>query len=310
MKILIVASYTLGNFSPFVREQVKSISELGHEFEFFGIKQKGVIGYLSCRSELITKIKEFNPDIIHAHYGLSGLLANLQRSIPVITTFHGSDIHSRGVLLGLSKIVMRLSAFNIFVSSKLKEISSYNSDKSAVIPCGIDTNIFYSIPKEDARKKLGWGMSDKYILFAGAFSNKVKCASLAHDAILKLDNYNLIELKGYSREEINTLMNGCDSLLMTSEREASPMVIKEAMQCGAPIVSVDVGDVRDMIENIDGCYLVDRSSNEIADKIVIAASFGRKTEGANVIHKKHLDISAIAKQVEEIYYSLMNNDTK
>lgn len=114
MKILIVASYNCGEYSPFVLEQAESTNELNIQIDYFPVIGKGFRGYLSNRKKLLKKIGEYRPDVIHAHYGLSGLLANLQRGVPVVTTFHGSDIHSGGILLLLSKICMRLSAFVIF----------------------------------------------------------------------------------------------------------------------------------------------------------------------------------------------------
>lgn len=86
MKVLIVASNNRhSNFAPFIVEQADAIKRMGHEVDFFGINGKGLLGYAKNRKLLIRKIKEFNPDIIHAHYGLSGLLANMQRSVPVVT---------------------------------------------------------------------------------------------------------------------------------------------------------------------------------------------------------------------------------
>lgn len=79
MKVLIVANYNPGHCSPFVVEQVDSIRKLGVEFEYFGIVGKGPFGYLKNLPKFKRKIAEFKPDLIHAHYGLSGLLATLQR---------------------------------------------------------------------------------------------------------------------------------------------------------------------------------------------------------------------------------------
>lgn len=115
MKVLIVASHNCGKYSPFVSEQAESTKKKNIQVDYFPVKGKGVFGYLKNRKELLKKIEKYHPDIIHAHYGLSGLLANLQREVPVVTTFHGSDIHSGGIWLLLSKICMYLSAFNIFV---------------------------------------------------------------------------------------------------------------------------------------------------------------------------------------------------
>lgn len=87
MKVLIVASYNYGKYSPFVSEQAESVKGLNIQIDYFPVKGKGVFGYLKNRKGLLFKIEEYHPDIIHAHYGLSGLLANLQREVPVVTTF-------------------------------------------------------------------------------------------------------------------------------------------------------------------------------------------------------------------------------
>lgn len=301
MKVLIVASYTTGHFSPFVIEQIDSLSKLGIEFDFFGVSQKGIKGYLSCRKSLVQKIKQYNPDLIHAHYGLSGLLANLQRRIPVVTTFHGSDIHSGDLLLWLSRACMRLSAFNLFVSKRLYEIAQYKRGNYSILPCGTDINTFYAIPRNEAREMLDWGKDGKYVLFAGAFENRVKNAALAQEAVALIEECQLIELKGYDRKKVNVLMNACDCLLMTSEREASPMVIKEAMLCGCPIVSVDVGDVKELIAGINGCYLASRSSADIADKLSQAFGFHEKTDGRGRIIHRGMELLVVAQQIQMIY---------
>ena len=117
MRILIVASIKKTYYAPFIIEQANSIIALGHTIEYFGVNGSGINGYLKNLSSLKNKIKQFKPDIIHAHYGLSGLLACLQRSVPVVVTYHGSDINVKSVRV-FSKIAMCLSAFNIFVSPK------------------------------------------------------------------------------------------------------------------------------------------------------------------------------------------------
>ena len=74
MKVLIVVSGNSGGISPFVKEQVNSLIELGISFDYFFIKGKGTIGYLKNFSYLNYTIKNNNYDLVHAHYGLSGLL--------------------------------------------------------------------------------------------------------------------------------------------------------------------------------------------------------------------------------------------
>lgn len=308
MKVLIVASYNSGKFSPFVLEQVDALKEQNVSFDFFGIQGKGIRGYLRCRQELLTKIGEFRPDIIHAHYGLSGLLANLQRKVPVVTTYHGSDIHSGGMLLKLSKMSMRLSKYNIFVSSKLLEMANYRKGNATVQACGIDFDKFIVLPKEEARKQLDWGLDEKCVLFAGAFDNAIKNSELAKEACELIPECKLIELKGYSRKEVNLLMNSCNCLLMTSHREASPMVIKEAMMCGTPVVSVDVGDVKDVVGKTEGCFIVNRSAKDVASGLSGAIKFSiekGKTNGRERIIGLGLDNKQVAANIIRVYNKVL-----
>ena len=93
MKILIVCSATNQQIAPFIKEQVENLQSYGEMVDFYFINKKGIDGYIRALPGLKSKIRKFKPDIIHAHYGLSGLFANLQRKVPVITTFHGSDIN-------------------------------------------------------------------------------------------------------------------------------------------------------------------------------------------------------------------------
>ena len=120
MKVLIVASYNTGSFSPFVVEQMQALCQQGIEIDTYGIVGKGLLGYLKNINGIRRKICEFQPDLIHAHYGLSGLCANIQRKVPVVTTYHGSDIHSNGWILKMSRFSIKLSDYNIFVSKILK----------------------------------------------------------------------------------------------------------------------------------------------------------------------------------------------
>jgi hypothetical protein len=116
MKILILASDKGNKFAPFIEEQIAALQQEGVQIIRYGVTGHGIMGYLRELPALRRLIRAERPDIVHAHYGLSGLLANLQRLVPVVTTYHGSDINLPHILR-LSKIAMRLSAHNIFVSA-------------------------------------------------------------------------------------------------------------------------------------------------------------------------------------------------
>ena len=306
MRVLVVASYNRGRFAPFIKEQAESLQATGCEIEFFGLQGKGLRGYLKNLPALILKIKAFQPDVVHAHYGLSGLFANLQRKVPVVVTYHGSDINKKSVMR-FSKISMWLSARNIFVSRKTLEIANPKK-KYELLPCGIDLTDLQLTIKVEAKQQMHLDANRKYILFAGAFDNEVKNAFLAKKSVALLNDENivLIELKGYSRDEVTLLMCAADAFLMTSFTEGSPQVVKEALACGCPIVSVEVGDVKERVDGIAGCYVADtREPKELAELIQKALSFEGKTKGREKIIADGLDNRQVAEKLVRIYEKIL-----
>ena len=305
MKILIVASHNKGYYAPFIEEQAAALKRSGCGIEFFGVTGKGIKGYLAAYPELLKSIRSFDPDIIHAHYGLSGLLANMQRKVPVVTTYHGSDINEKSVL-PFSRTAMHLSRFNIFVSQRSLEIAKPGKNY-VLLPCGVDLNELQLTTKSEARKCLGLAEDRKYVLFAGAFDNSVKNYPLAKDAMSKLPEAKLIELKGYSRDEVTLLMCAADALLLTSLSEGSPQVVKEALACGCPIVSVDVGDVKEITEGVCGCFVCDRNCEEIANNITAAFKQKSKTTGRDRIVSCSLSNELIATKLIDLYADIASN---
>ena len=301
MKVLIIARCKNGCYAPFITEQVKAIEREGVECQYYGVEGKGGWSYFRQGPGLRKAIREFRPDVVHAHYGLCGVLANCQRKVPVVTTYHGSDINDPKVLR-LSKIAIRRSRFNIFVSQKNIDIARPGKNY-ALIPCGIDLDDYPVIDKPEAGKQMGLAPDKKYVLFAGAFDNPVKNVSLAREAMDLVPEAELLELKGYSRQQVATLMQAVDAFLMTSLTEGSPQVIKEALACGCPIVSVDVGDVRERINGLDGCYIAERDARDISEKVRRAISFGQRVEGRNLLKAKALTNEDVAKQIVAIYHS-------
>ena len=307
MKILILASYNKNRYAPFIVEQAEALAKQGCQIEWFGVQGKGLVGYLREIPRLRKQIKSFCPDVIHAHYGLSCLLANMTtRSVPVVSTYHGSDINLPKVRK-FSKIAMRLSAWNIFVSKRNMALANAEEGKKcSLMPCGVALSEDQLQSKESARRALGWGASEKKVLFAGAFDNAVKDPELAKRAIdelkSKVADVELIELKGYTREQVNTLMCAADCLLMTSKSEGSPQVIKEAMACGCPIVSLDVGDVAEIIDGVEGGYVVSsRDPKEIALALQRALAFEGRTNGRQRIEELQLTNEQVARRIVEIY---------
>ena len=306
MKALFVASYNKGFFSPFIVEQAQALEKAGCQVQFYGVVGHGIIGYLQLLKDLKLKIKQFQPDIIHAHYGLCGLLACLQRQRPVVVTFHGSDINQSNVFR-YSKLAMHLDKWNIFVSEANMKKAGLKH-KCSLIPCGIDLTDLQLTTRSQAREKLNIKKDNKLVLFSGAFDNKVKNSPLAFQTINLLgESVELKELKGYNREQVTLLMCAADALLMTSFTEGSPQVVKEAMACSCPIVSVDVGDVKERINGVEHCYIAqNHDAQELADLLKKALSAPKRTNGRDKIIADGLDNVTVSEKIINIYKTITN----
>ena len=328
MKILIIASDKGGHFAPFIEEQIAALQEIGLRVVRYAVTRKGLLGYLRELPALKQMIRAEQPDVVHAHFGLCGVLANLQRRVPVVTTYHGSDINVPKILR-FSKIAMRLSAWNIFVSQRnvdiafrLSPFASRLKKRSTLLPCGINipqpwcemqNQMFEQLTLNQwVQEKLSADV--KHVLFAGAFDNAVKDPELAKAACTSLlasspfaSRLILVELKGYNRDQVTALMYNCDALLMTSKTEGSPQVIKEAMACGCPIVSVDVGDVAERTSGVEGCYVVpSREPAAIAEALQQAIAFEGRTNGREKIIEMGLSNEQVAKRLVEIYKQILS----
>lgn len=271
MTILFVASKNRGSFAPFISEQAELLRSRSYDVRFFGVEGHGVRGYLGNVSKLRAVLRSVRPDIVHAHYGLCGLLAALvcrPSGVPVVVTYHGSDINVPSVLR-YSRVAMKLASRNVFISLKTMEmalsgVSLRVRRSSHLVPCGINIEDYPFLEKGEARARLGLRADGTYILFAGAFDNPVKCASLATEAASLLPGAELLELRGYDRPGVCAVMSAADVFIMTSLSEGSPQVVKEALATGLPIVSVDVGDVSERVSGLPFCRICPRSAEALS----------------------------------------------
>ncbi|WP_080237107.1 glycosyltransferase [Spirosoma rigui] len=310
MRILIVCSGNAPNFKlsqhqAFVYDQVAALKRRDQalQFDYFFITGRGLTGYLSCLKKLTRKLNSQPYQCIHAHVAMSGMLANLQRRVPVITTFHGSDINVP-LLRVISLLVELLSRRTIYVSPGLVSKAIYTGPKRAIIPCGVDLNVFRPRNKMESRQKLGLLSHKKYVLFSSDFGNAVKNYPLARAAtnLLADDTIELLELKNYTRQEVALLFTAVDVALMTSFSEGSPQFIKEALACNCPVVSTDVGDARLVMNGIPGCHLTTYDPTDVAQNIQSVLTATSPFLSRHYV--QHLDNQLIADQIRTLYHQV------
>lgn len=120
----------------------------------------------------------------------------------------------------------------------------------------------------------------------------------------------LLELKGYSREEVAELMNAADVCLLTSFTGGSPQFIKEAMACNRSVVATKVGDIEWLFGKEQGHYLAVFNALDLAEKIKNAIVFSVETgntNGRKRIEEIGLDSNLISKKIIAIYKETLNS---
>jgi glycosyltransferase involved in cell wall biosynthesis len=304
MRVLVVCSANSGGISPFVADQVEHLRAEGLQMEVFGIQGKGIRGYLGNLPALRRKIKDFQPDLVHAHSGMSALLAVLQRMAPVLVTFHGTDINHRA-LRRYSRLAMLLSKKQVVVAAHMAAL--LEKPELEVVPCGVDTNIFFPVNREEAASRMGLEQGKIHLLFSSSFNNPVKNHSLAQAAMQAYGNSQAVlhPLSGMNRQEVALMMNACHVCLMTSVTEGSPQFIKEALACGTSVVTTHVGDVAETIGSTAGCFICSADAKSLADGIAAAVAFAGKTKGPERIREAGLEAQVIARKLHAIFHNML-----
>jgi glycosyltransferase involved in cell wall biosynthesis len=119
-------------------------------------------------------------------------------------------------------------------------------------------------------------------------------------------NVHLITVFNKSHEIVAKYMNACDAIALASNHEGAPMSVREAMACNLPIVSVDVGDVGQIIRGIENCYLCDQDAQDMAEKLGMVLSRGYRTNGSRAI--REMDETWAAEQVLSIYKHVIKDN--
>lgn len=301
-------------FGTFVQTQVQSLRQAGIEVELLLLNGRSrKWNYLKAAFQLRRRLADKSIDVVHAHLGYVGMVARTQWKVPVVVTYHGSDvlglINRSGkraflspVAVGVSQILARCADAAIVQSA---EMASALRKKSHVfiIPCEIDFEVFRLTDREQARAALGLRSDKKYLLFAADPQVGVKRFPLAQavaNVLKKRDpSIELLVVYKEPQDRLALYMNACDALVFTSYQEGSPNIIKQAMACNLPIVSTDVGDVREVIGNTEGCFVCKPRVGEFARRLGDILSDRRRTQGRAQV--QHLAGPAVARRIIGVY---------
>lgn len=313
-KILILSSQARETYeikNP-VLENLKNFLEKNsiHDYRLYKSTNKNkLIFYIELFMNLIYFKISNKYDFYHCHFGGLTLFLLGFLKLRTISTYHGTDLHSGNDMNYFKRRARSLINYFIFKQSSIKKHTIVSKNLNKYIPrhvlpikLSIFSNFesFYPIEKDFAKKKLNLSNSKKYILFSDISNSDVKRLDIAksiEDELKKYDpDYSLLIMSKVKPDEVIFYINSSDFLLLTSDNEGSPSIIKECLLCNTPVYSYDVGDIKEFITNESG-YIIDR-------KLTISKQ-------AEIIHSKHSNMSykfsnsfsqkSLVKEYEDLY---------
>jgi glycosyltransferase involved in cell wall biosynthesis len=302
----------------FVRTQVASLRRAGVDVDVCVVEPRpgprlvrGVRKYAAALAPL--RRQAARADVVHAHYCYPGLLSLLQRSAPVVVTYHGDDAlgtvvpggrtspTSRWVIVPTSRLLARYVAAVIVQTDAMYR--ALRRRDALVIPCEVDFDIFEPGDRAVARHKLGLDPHTPYLLFAADPSIPVKNFPLARqvaDAVRReLPSSELLVVHGEPQTRLATFMQAVDVLVFPSYQEGSPNIVKQALACNLPVVAADVGDVRAVIGDARHCHVGRRDVDELSDAALVALRAGERTDG--VARVERFAPTRVAEQLLAVY---------
>ena len=220
-------------------------------------------------------------DIVHANHGLTAPFAFAQPTRPVVVTFWGSELMSeRTWLTRLSAGSARLAQRAILPSPAM---APHLDTGFTHVPFPVDTGLFEPVARDRARDYLGWDADATVVLFPYDTSRPEKNYDRARRVVERADvDAELRPVNGHPYEEMPYYMNASDAVLVTSDRESGPLVVREAAACNVPVISTDVGFVRETLTDVDGCAVCP-SDAALIDALERILPTTRRSNGRNAI---------------------------
>ena len=246
-----------------------------------------------CKNELARIIKEYSPEMIHAHDMRASYIASLvAKGIPIICHIHNNAFASRG-------LTVKSIAF-IFAARKAKHIfwvsdSAYNGyffkqffkRKSSVLPNIIDIDALYDKMQKDTKTY------DYDVVYLGRLSypkNPQRMISVLSKVLKEIPNarfavvgsgeleeetkkaavdcgvYHNIDFLGFMSNPLK-IVHDSKVMIMTSRWEGTPMSALESMALGTPIITTPTDGLINLIDNNVNGFASD-DDDVLKDKII------------------------------------------
>lgn len=298
-------------FGIFVKEQIDSLSALGIDNNVFFInsREKGRKEYFYGYLKLIWHLSAHKYDLIHCHHSFSGAIF-VATLFPLFTkcivSFQNDPSREfNGRLFNICHLLFD----KIILKNNSEFYMKYR--KCIYLPNGVDVDFFTPKDKNECLKVTNLDASKKYLLFLDSHNRRTQKRIDRFEEVIKIlrNKYHHFEveplvLTNTKRELIPYYISISAMHLLTSDFEGSPNSVKECLACNTPVVSTPVGNVVDLMGDIEGCYISRSFDPEELAQLVVLALNNPDFKGREKLIAKKLDIKSVSVKLHDLYINL------
>ena len=300
----------------------EQIINLGNEVRLIHLKTDGCeempkVALYSCLQKFICGVEGFRRssaihyDLIHSHYWLSGLVGKQLQDwwqVPHVVMFHTLGAVKNSIGIGEDETELRIESERQVVACCHRIIAATQKErqelvkhygaapqKIAVIPCGVNLDLFKPGNREMARRELNLD-HQKVVLFVGRIDPLKGLDRLiealkhingeqppllmvvggdqhSHNQVEELQRlagelgvgHRVVFAGAVAQEKLPLFYNAADICVIPSYYESFGMVALEALACGTPILAADIGGVKQIVRHSEiGQIASDNSALELA----------------------------------------------
>jgi teichuronic acid biosynthesis glycosyltransferase TuaC len=223
----------------FVRDQVDALRAIGgvdvQLYEFPPGKRELV----RAAWDLRRRYGRERFDVVHAHYGLTAWPALTVRARVRALTVHGTDLEHPRTRRLTAKAIPHMDLLAA-ASTQLAQRLPVAEERALVLPCGVDLNRFYPIPRAQARAQLKLDADEAFVLFLASPLRKEK----HYDQALELARDADVEVRALYDVEpalVAQWVNAANAVIVPSAREGFGLAVLEALACDVPVLATPVG---------------------------------------------------------------------
>ncbi len=249
------------------------------EYPYFPVNRRGRTD-LTFFPRLVGAIRSFAPDIVHTHVHNGkywGRVAAIAAGVPIIVhTEHNSDFRAHPLAYLVNRFILnpktaRTIAFTRYQAEALRRAESIRGDRLVVIPNGISSPpptavtlrelflptkaapVIAHVGRLSAVKNQTLALHafaeflpsrpDAHLVFIGDGADRANLQALQRELHLE----DRVHFAGF-RSDARALLGTADLLLVTSQNEAMPIAVLEALFAGVPVVSTPWSGVEEILE--------------------------------------------------------------